>query len=132
MTFVIFTSARTSLPCRFGCSLPSTDTIPLPSIVGRSNEIKLYDSVTWNECESIYVLCPFGFVIATYNSFIDYVHVYNINNSTVYCGKYDQNYYMLYNNEKGRKKLCSNTFDRINCIGLSLCWLLLYHLKKIL
>ena len=51
----------------------------------------------------------------TYNSFTDARRVIDAGHLTMYCGS-RQNYYVFYQNDNG--KVCSNTFDTINCIGL--------------
>jgi hypothetical protein len=104
-------AARTPLPCRFGCSSPSTETIPT---IDSNQSPQLHTSVNWKGCESIYVMCPSGYVVATYNSFTDSLRIYNSSQQTIYCGN-DHNYYIFYPNEK---QICSNSFDTINCIGL--------------
>ena len=130
--------ARTPLPCRYeSCALPSTHRIPTIGDI-QSSQIQLYPSVIWNGCETIYAKCPPRFkFIMTYNSFTKDVRVYNTSIATAYCGNY-QNYYILATNggsvenyavygedllmqlemDRSTKKMCPNTFDVINCIGL--------------
>ena len=112
-------SARTSLACRRDCSSPSTKAIPTISIA--NNRIKIptiYPIVKWNECESRYVTCPDGYSIVTYYSFTDTVYIHhNRTNATVYCGKHDNSYYVLYKNTRLNKN-CSNTFEIVNCIRM--------------
>ena len=110
------------MPCRCGCASPSIDAIPSLNVddsqksVNYSNPVRLYSIVNTNGCESIYIECSPGFVLATYNSFIDTVRIYIMERATVYCGKY-QNYYFLKKNDGALNgKMCSNSFDRVNCI----------------
>ena len=113
-------SARTPLPCTTGCSLPSTNAIPSKihsTSSRRSTVVKIYPIVNWNGCESIYVSCPSGFVLATYNSLIDYIKIYNKSSATVYCG-HNTRITMRFMKWENEWKICSNTFDMINCIGL--------------
>ncbi len=109
-------SARTPLSCQSSCVLPTLQSIP--AIGSKSQPVRISASVYWHECESIYVACPFGSILATYNSFIDTIRVYNISATTVYCGIYQQ-YYVVYTNNQdvNNTKNCSNTFDVIDCIG---------------
>lgn len=108
-------SARTRLPCQSDCG--SIDALRSSTSINRPNGLQTFESVIWNGCKSIYVLCPNTSRLATYNSFIDYAQIYDLNNATVYCGKY-KNYYILYKNTKLNGKMCTNSFDRIDCIRM--------------
>lgn len=110
-------SARTKLPCKSGCSPPTSNTIISTKYDIRSSQAQLATIVNWNGCESIFVTCPPNSTLMTYNSFTDTYRLYNKTNATVYCGKYEH-YYTLYNLTRSKKALCSNTFDSISCIGL--------------
>lgn len=121
-TFCLHCSARTPLPCQSGCSSPSTDSIP--TFDGcHSNTLRINSIVISNECQSVYVSCTDKFVLATYNSFTGIVHVYDLQNATVYCGTY-RLYYILYKtNFETNEKMCSNSFDRINCVDCNISFL---------